>query len=107
MMKYMKLCNWSRSLFPFFLEHQGVLSRIDRSRIAQLLKCFASNTPRACATEVSKRKGSNPRLLGAPDHLRYISFFDPSTPAMRKGDNGGEEKTGGKREENYGEYSGH
>ena len=30
-------------IVPFFLEHQSVLDRSDRSRIAQLLKCFISN----------------------------------------------------------------
>ena len=31
-----------------------------------------------------------------PINFRLISFFDPSTPSMRKGDNGGN----GKKEEN-------
>ena len=30
-------------IVPFFLEHQSVLDRSERSRIAQLLKCFISN----------------------------------------------------------------
>ena len=30
-------------IVPFFLEHQSVLDRSNRSRIAQLLKCFISN----------------------------------------------------------------
>ena len=33
-----------------------------------------------------------PRLLGAPVNFRYKFFFDPSTPSMRKVDDGEEKE---------------
>ena len=37
-------------------------------------------------------KGSNPRLLGALINFSKISFCDPNTPSMSKGDDGGEKR---------------
>ena len=43
-------------------------------------------------------------------NFRYIKYFDPSTPSMRKGRYGGKKngkKTGGKKREKTDDYSGH
>ena len=50
-------------------------------------------------------KGVYPQVFGHSKQLSLNKFFDPSTPSMRKGRDGGE-KTGGKKEKTD-DYSGH
>ena len=50
-------------------------------------------------------KGVNPQVLGGSRQLSLNKFFDPSTPSMRKVDDGEEKKR--KEEENNDVYSGH
>ena len=58
-------------------------------------------------------KGVYPKVFGHSKQLSLNKFFDPSTPSMRKGRDGGKrektgKKTGGKkRKENMDENSGH
>ena len=47
-------------------------------------------------------KMSNPRFLGILNNFHY-KFFDPSTPSMRKGRDGGNRK----KKEKTDDYSGH
>ena len=54
-------------------------------------------------------KGVYPKVFGRSKQLSLNKFFDPSTPSMRKGRDGGKNgKNGGKkRRENTDENSGH
>ena len=54
-------------------------------------------------------KGVYPYVFGRSKQLSLNKFFDPSTPSMRKGCDGGKNggKKGGKKEENTDENSGH
>ena len=46
------------------------------------------------------RKGVSPQFFGRSCQLSLNKFFDPSTPSMRKVDNGEKEKKKRKRKEN-------
>ena len=43
-------------------------------------------------------KGDYPKVFGRSRQLSLNKFFDPSTPSLRKGCDGGEKKKGGERE---------
>ena len=46
-------------------------------------------------------------VIGHFESLSQNKSFDPSTPSMRKGVDGEEKKTGGKKKENKDVFSGH
>ena len=54
-------------------------------------------------------KGVQPQVIGHFKQLSLNKFFDPSTPSMRKGDDGETGKRGGKgkKKENKDFLSGH
>ena len=47
--------------------------------------------------------GVQPQVIGNFEPLLLNKFFDPSTPSMRKGDEGGEEKNGKKERQAWAE----
>ena len=51
-------------------------------------------------------KGVQSQVIGSSRQLLLNKFLDPSTPAMRKGRDGGEKRGGKEEEKNY-ENSGH
>ena len=52
-------------------------------------------------------KGVQPQVIGHFEPLSLNKFFDPSTPSMRKGRDGGEKSEMKKMKENNGGNSGH
>ena len=55
-------------------------------------------------------KGAYPQVFGRSKQLLLNKFFDPSTPSMRKGRDGGKktgEKKNGKKREKTDDYNGH
>ena len=52
-------------------------------------------------------KGFYPLVFGHSKQLLLNKFFDPSTPSMRKGRDGGRKKTGKIKGEKTDDYSGH
>ena len=52
-------------------------------------------------------KGVYPQVFGHSKQLSLNKFFDPSTPSMRKVDDGEEKKKKRKKRENNDVYSGH
>ena len=53
------------------------------------------------------RKDVYPQVFGHSKQLSLNKFFDPSTPSMRKVDDGEEKKKKKKKKENNDVYSGH
>ena len=52
-------------------------------------------------------KGVYPQVFGHSKQLSLNKFFDPSTPSMRKGRDGGEKRKNGGKKEKTDENSGH